>query len=162
MHISELDTPAMLIDRQIMLRNIRRAQGYFAEHGIAFRPHIKTHKMPPIARLQIEAGAVGLTCAKLGEAEVMASAGIADLLIAYPIWGASKLRRLLDLAERARIAVALDSEEVATGISRAAAEAGAGCPRQPAIGVVVEADTGMGRCGVAPGEPLRALCERVA
>src|SRR5436305_1542000 len=76
MHISELDTPAMLIDRQILLHNIRRAQGYFTKHGIAFRPHIKTHKMPPIAQLQIEAGAVGLTCAKLGETEVIADAGI--------------------------------------------------------------------------------------
>src|SRR3954468_10597220 len=99
MHISELDTPAMLIDRSILIRNIRRAQDYFAGHGIAFRPHIKTHKMPPIARLQIEAGGVGLTCAKLGEAEVMADAGITDLMIAYPIWGAAKLRRLVDLAQ---------------------------------------------------------------
>src|SRR5207244_6190254 len=103
------------------------------------------------ARLQIEAGAVGLTCAKLGEAEVMVNAGITDLMVAYPIWGASKLRRLSDLAGRARITVALDSEEVAAGISRAAAEAGSG------MGVLVEADTGMGRCGVAPGEPLLAL-----
>jgi D-serine deaminase-like pyridoxal phosphate-dependent protein len=156
MRIENLDTPALLIDRRILLRNIRRAQEYFTERGITFRPHIKTHKMPPIARLQIEAGAVGLTCAKLGEAEVMVNAGIADLLVAYPIWGASKLRRLLDLAERARITVALDSEEVAMGISQAASGAGA------EIGVVVETDTGMGRCGVAPGEPLLALCRRVA
>jgi D-serine deaminase-like pyridoxal phosphate-dependent protein len=156
LHISEIDTPAMLVDRRILARNICRAQEHCSAHGIAMRPHIKTHKMPPVAHMQVEAGAVGLTCAKLGEAEIMASAGLDDLMIAFPIWGADKVRRLIELADRARLTAVLDSEEVAAGISQAAAAAGTG------IGVLVEVDTGMGRCGVAPGEPLVHLCQRVA
>jgi D-serine deaminase-like pyridoxal phosphate-dependent protein len=156
MHISELDTPAVLIDLDILDRNLRRAQDYCSTHGVAFRPHMKTHKLPEIGRMQVELGAVGLTCAKLGEAEVMAEAGIPDLLIAYPIWGASKLERLIRLAERCRISVAFDSPEVAEGISRAASAAG----RE--INALVEIDTGTGRCGVAPGPELVGLCRRVA
>jgi D-serine deaminase-like pyridoxal phosphate-dependent protein len=106
--------------------------------------------------MQVEYGAVGLTCAKLGEAEVMADAGITDLFIAYPLWGARKLERLLRLAERARVCVAFDSPEVAEGIARAAREAGA------EIAALVETDTGTGRCGVAPGPELVRLCRQVA
>jgi D-serine deaminase-like pyridoxal phosphate-dependent protein len=111
--------------------------------------------MPPLAQMQVAAGAVGVTVAKLGEGEVMADGGIEDLLVAYPIVGAAKLRRLSSLAERARVTVALDSFEVAEGVDRAARDAG----RE--IGVLVEVDTGTGRCGVSPGE-LPALCRRVA
>src|SRR5688572_29546044 len=124
MHVSEVDTPALFIDRAVLLRNLRRAQDHCSRHGIALRPHIKTHKLPPVARLQLEAGAVGITCAKLGEAEVMADAGIPDILLAYPIWGEAKLRRLAELAPRVRLSVAFDSLEVAQGISRAARDAG--------------------------------------
>src|SRR5262249_4030386 len=120
MHISELDTPALLIDRAVMRRNIERAQAHCSAHGIALRPHMKTHKLPQVGRAQVDAGAVGLTCAKLGEAEVMADGGIQDLMIAYPIWGEAKLRRLSDLAARVRLTVVFDSAEVAEGISRAA------------------------------------------
>jgi D-serine deaminase-like pyridoxal phosphate-dependent protein len=155
MRTSEIDTPAVLIDVDVLERNIRRAAEHCRQHGIAMRPHIKTHKMPPLARMQIAAGAVGLTVAKLGEGEVMVDAGIADLLIAYPIVGAPKLRRLASLAERARVTVALDSFEVAEGVDRAARDAG----RE--IGLLVEVDTGMGRCGVPP-EELPALCRRAA
>jgi D-serine deaminase-like pyridoxal phosphate-dependent protein len=156
MHISELDTPALLIDRAVMLRNIRRAQEQCSAHGIALRPHMKTHKLPPVARLQVEAGAVGLTCAKIGEAEVMADGGIDDLMVAYPIWGAAKLERLIRLAERVRLSVAFDSETVAAGIARAAREARA------TVGALVEVDTGTGRCGLPPGEALLELCRWVA
>lgn len=155
MRTSEIDTPAVLIDLDMLERNIRRAAEHCQKHEIALRPHIKTHKMPPLARMQIAAGAIGLTVAKLGEAEVMADAGIADLLVAFPILGAAKLRRLASLAERARIMVALDSFESAEGVDRAARDAG----RE--IGVLVEVDTGTGRCGVSPAE-LTALCRRVA
>src|SRR5438874_5066574 len=146
MHIHEIDTPAVLIDAAILERNIRRAAEQCGQHRIALRPHIKTHKMPPLARMQVEAGAVGLTVAKLGEGEVMADAGIADLMVAYPIVGAAKLRRLASLAERARVTVALDSLEVAEGVDRAARDAG----RE--IGILVEVDTGVGRCGVSAEE----------
>lgn len=156
MHISELDTPAVLIDLDILERNLRRAQDYLTSHEIRFRPHIKTHKLPQIARMQVEYGASGLTCAKIGEAEVMADAGIEDLFIAYPIWGEQKLRRLLALAQRCRLTVAFDTPEVADGISRAAHQAG------QEIRALVEIDTGTGRCGVAPGEQLLGLCRKVA
>lgn len=156
MHTTDIDTPALLIDRRIMQRNIERAQAHCAAHGIALRPHMKTHKLPQVGRAQVEAGAVGLTCAKLGEAEVMAGGGIDDLMIAYPIWGEAKLRRLADLAARVRLTVVFDSPEVAEGISRAALAAG------QTIGCLVETDTGMGRCGVAPGQGLLELCQRVA
>jgi D-serine deaminase-like pyridoxal phosphate-dependent protein len=155
MHISELDTPCVLIDETILDRNIARAQEHCARHGIAMRPHIKTHKTPEIARKQMAAGAVGITCAKLGEGEVMADAGVPDILVAYPVVGEAKLRRLAALAGRVRLSVAFDSLEVAQGLSRAAREAGV------EIGALPETDTGMGRCGVAPGEPLIDLCRRV-
>jgi D-serine deaminase-like pyridoxal phosphate-dependent protein len=155
MRVSEIDTPAVLIDVEILERNVRRAAEHCRKHHVALRPHIKTHKMPPLAHVQIEAGAVGISVAKLGEAEVMADAGIQDLLVAYPIVGAAKLRRLASLAERARVTVALDSFEVAEGVDRAARDAG----RE--IGVLVEVDSGTARCGVAP-EELPALCRRIA
>ncbi|MCC2668835.1 MAG: alanine racemase [Armatimonadetes bacterium] len=155
MHISELDTPAVLIDLDILERNIRRAQDYFTTHGIRFRPHMKTHKIPQIGRMQVDAGAVGLTCAKLGEVEVMAEAGIEDIFLAFPIWGAEKLARLTALAERCRLTVAFDSPEVADGIGAAAQAAG------QEIAALVEIDTGTGRCGVAPGPDLVSLCQRV-
>lgn len=154
MHISELDTPAVLIDLDILENNIRRAQDYFDTHGIKFRPHMKTHKTPQIGRMQVEAGAVGLTCAKLGEAEVMADAGIEDLFIAYPILGEQKLARLIKLAERCKVTVAFDSPEAADGISAAAKAAGT------QIDALVEIDTGTERCGVS-GPAIGELCQRV-
>jgi len=156
MHISEIDTPAVLIDLDVMERNLRRAQEYLSGHGIRLRPHMKTHKLPEVGRMQVELGAVGLTCAKIGEAEVMADAGITDLFLAYPIWGAEKLERLVRLAERCRLTVAFDSPEVAQGISRAMQESG------HEVGALVEIDTGMGRCGIAPGPEMLALCRTVA
>jgi D-serine deaminase-like pyridoxal phosphate-dependent protein len=155
MHTHEIDTPAPLIDADILERNIRRAAEHCARHKIAQRPHIKTHKMPQVAKMQLAAGATGIAVAKLGEAEVMADAGITDLLVAYPIIGSSKLRRLASLAERAQITVSLDSFEVAEEVDRAARDAG----RE--IGILVEVDTGYGRCGVSAAE-LPALCRRVA
>lgn len=156
MHISEVDTPAVLIDLDRLERNIGRAQEYFNTHQIQFRPHMKTHKTPEIGRMQVAAGAVGLTCAKIGEAEVMVDGGISDIFIAYPIWGEQKLRRLLALAERCRLTVAFDTPEVAEGIAAAARAAGT------EITALVETDTGMHRCGVAPGPDLLALCRKVA
>jgi D-serine deaminase-like pyridoxal phosphate-dependent protein len=155
MLISDVDTPAILIDLAVLERNLQRAQRYCTEHGIRFRPHMKTHKLPQIGQMQKNLGAVGLTCAKIGEAEVMADAGLTDLMIAYPIWGEAKLKRLVALAERTRLTVVFDSHEVAEGIGRAAHAAGI------EIGALVEVDTGMRRCGIAPGPALTALCRRV-
>ena len=155
MHISELDTPAVVIDLDQLETNLKRAKDYFDTHGIKFRPHIKTHKIPEIAKMQVGLGAVGITCAKLGEAEVMADAGLEDIFLAYPIWGASKLERLVALAKRCKLTIAFDTAEVAQGISDAAAKAGL------EINSLVEIDTGQGRCGVTPGPELTELCRKV-
>lgn len=156
MHIRELDTPAVLIDLDVMERNLRRAQEYCDAHGIRLRPHIKTHKIPQIAELQKALGAVGITCAKLGEAEVMFSPQVQDILIAYPIVGEAKLRRFVELAGRCRLSTAFDSLDVAEGLSRALSAAG------ETAGVLVEVDTGTRRCGVPAGQEAVDLCRRVA
>src|ERR687884_472021 len=105
MRIDELETPVAIIHLDRLERNIAALQTYLDEHGIANRPHIKTHKIPEIAYMQLRAGAVGITCQKLGEAEVMAQAGIKDIFLPYNILGAAKLERLMQLARRVRISV---------------------------------------------------------
>jgi D-serine deaminase-like pyridoxal phosphate-dependent protein len=142
MRIEELDTPVAVVDLDRLEANIARLQAYLSQHGIANRPHIKTHKIPQIAHMQLAAGAAGITCQKIGEAEVMADAGLDDIFIPYNILGAAKLERLAALARRARLSVTADSEAVVGGLSAAMAAAGLELP------VLVECDTGLGRCGV--------------
>lgn len=143
MHIDDLDTPVLIVDLDALEENLDRYQTYFSEHGIAFRPHIKTHKTLAIAHMQMARGAMGLTCQKLGEAEVMAGGGLTrDILIPYNIIGAQKLDRLIALSKRARVTVAADSGFTARGISEAARAAGV------TVGMIVEMDTGGGRAGV--------------
>lgn len=149
------DTPALLVDLDAVERNIARLQRHLDEQGIASRPHIKTHKLPQIARMQIDAGAVGITCQKLGEAEVMADAGIDDILISFPLVGARKLSRLVDLTRRVRVTVSGDSEPIARGLSVALAGAGLECD------FLVECDTGAGRVGVQTPEDAARLAELV-
>jgi len=151
MHVSELDTPALVVDLDILETNLREMAAYCALHGLKLRPHTKTHKIPAIARRQIESGAHGITVAKLGEAELMARNGFDDILIAYPIVGPSKLARLIELSKKARIAVSTDSLIVAEGISRAAHAAGT------KIGLLAEMDAGLRRCGVQSPDELVAL-----
>ena len=148
MQVSELDTPALLIDLDIMERNLRRVAGYAAEHNLRLRPHTKTHKSPEIARRQLALGAAGLTVAKVGEDEVMLDSGTDDLLVAYPVIGSSKLARLMKVALRTQVTVALDSAIAAQQLSDAARTAGV------EVGVLVEVDAGLGRVGVTPAEAL--------
>src|ERR1051325_8983070 len=110
MHIDDIDTPFVAIDLDVVENNIRVTQAYCDQHGIGCRPHIKTHKLPAIAHKQVAAGATGITCQKLGEAEVMAAAGIGDIFIAYNLMGAAKLERLMRLTRQATMSVAADSE----------------------------------------------------
>jgi D-serine deaminase-like pyridoxal phosphate-dependent protein len=153
--VQELDTPAVLVDLDALDRNIDRMARYCRERGLQLRPHTKTHKNAGIAQQQIDAGACGITVAKTGEAEVMAAAGIGDIMIAYPIATPSKAERVAELARSCRIRVSLDSEAAAECLSIAASKAGT------EIGVLVEIDVGFGRCGVAsPGESL-ALARRI-
>ena len=112
--IDDLDTPAVLIDLDRMEANLRRAQDYADAHGLKLRPHIKTHKIPELARRQLELGAAGITCQKLGEAEAMADAGIGDILLTFNLLGRSKMQRLVALARRVQLSVTLDNAVVAS------------------------------------------------
>ena len=140
--VADLSTPRPLIDEDRMLANIRRVQSYADRHGLAFRPHIKTHKLPSIAKIQVEAGAKGINCQKITEAEVFADAGFQDILITFNILGFDKLERLAVLNDRiAALKVVADSRTTVEGLS---ARFGGGKP----LTVLVECDTGAGRCGV--------------
>lgn len=151
-----LDTPALLVDLDILERNLAEMASVAQRCGVRLRPHTKTHKCPEIAAMQIASGASGITCAKIGEAEAMADAGLEDLLIAYPIVGALKLRRLEGLRERARVRLSLDSVEVAEALG--AMSRGSGVT----VEVLVEVDTGLHRLGRPPGGPSADLVEQVA
>jgi D-serine deaminase-like pyridoxal phosphate-dependent protein len=145
-----IDTPAAVVDLERLERNLRRWQDYADESGLRNRPHVKTHRCVEIARRQIELGAAGITCQKLGEAEVMVDAGIDDVLIPYNIVGESKLERLRALARRVRVTVSVDSEALLRGLAGAE------------IGVVVECDTGLGRAGVQTPDDAVTLAGAVA
>ncbi len=142
MNIYEIETPAVLIDADTLDRNLRDMAGYCKTLNLALRPHTKTHKIPEIARLQLRYGAPGITVAKLAEAEVMADAGMPDVTVVYPLWGESKWKRLAELAKRVKISVTMDSLAVAEGISQAAKAAGV------EVGIRLEFDTGLRRCGL--------------
>ena len=142
----ELDTPCIIIDLDQAERNIRRMQAIADQAGVKLRPHTKTHKSPFFAQMQVAAGARGITCAKLGEAEVMADAGFTDILIAYPLIGPAKLERLASLAARVeRLILTLDSYEVAEALSSVGERLG-----RP-LDVYLEVDTGQHRVGRQPG-----------
>src|SRR5262245_37664109 len=117
MRIEELDTPALTVDLDILERNLHSLVGYCRQYGLNLRPPTKTHKIPSSAKMQIAAGCSGITVAKVGEAEVMANAGLENILIAYPVVGQTKCERLAKLAQQTTITVSLDSIEVARGIS---------------------------------------------
>ena len=152
----EYGTPAAVIDMDRVERNIARVQAACDKVGLANRPHIKTHKSPMLARLQIEAGAKGITCQKLGEAEVMAGAGIDDILISYNLLGDEKMARLGALQLKANMTVAADNPVVIAGLPQAAAASG-----RP-LSVVVECDTGRKRAGVeSPAEAVE-LARQIA
>jgi D-serine deaminase-like pyridoxal phosphate-dependent protein len=155
MHVSELDTPALLIDLDIFEQNLRRVGDYAKANDLRLRPHTKTHKVPAVGKRQLESGAVGLTVAKVGEAEVMLGSGTPDLLVAYPVIGRSKLERLTEVAKRTKVTVALDSSFAARQLSEAARQA------QVSFGVLAEVDVGLGRVGVCPGEELVQLAQAI-
>ncbi|HEY2018234.1 MAG TPA: alanine racemase [Bryobacteraceae bacterium] len=155
MHVSEIDTPALVVDLDILERNLSRVADYTRQHDLRLRPHTKTHKSTRIGKRQLDSGAVGLTVAKVSEAEVMLGAQPADLLVAYPIIGRTKLERLVEVARRARVTVALDSTYAARELSDAASAA------HVEIGVLAEVDVGLGRVGVSPGAPLLELAQAI-
>jgi D-serine deaminase-like pyridoxal phosphate-dependent protein len=154
--IDDLDTPSVLIDLDRVEANLRRAQDYADAHGLRLRPHIKTHKIPDLARRQVELGAIGITCQKLGEAEAMADGGIRDILLTFNLLGRAKLQRLVALARRVRLSVTLDNAVVASELDAAMREAGLVLP------VLIECDTGGERCGVQTPEEAVELARLVA
>lgn len=153
--IADLDTPAVLIDIDRVEANLQRAQAHAVKEGYALRPHIKTHKLPRFAKRQVELGAVGITAQKLGEAEVMADAGIADIFLPYNIVGPTKLARLKALNDRVTLSVTADSPDTLAGY---AATFGADRP----LTVLVECDSGGGRCGVQTSAQALALARQIA
>lgn len=153
--VADLDTPAVIVDLDIVEANIGRLQGWLSKLGVANRPHIKTHKIPALAKMQIAAGAVGLTCQKLGEAEVFADAGVTDdILLTFNVVGAPKAERLAHLVRRLeRMAVVLDNDTVARGLSEA------GVRHDVDIRFFIECDTGFGRNGVQTPEAALELAK---
>ena len=149
MDIHDLETPSVLIDLDIMERNIRRMQTRCDKLGLNFRPHIKTHKIPAIAHRQLKAGAVGIACQKVTEAQVFADAGIDDIQIPYTVIGAAKTRRLAELAQRVRVTAAADSMAGVEGLAAAAREAGI------VLRVLVDLATSIQRTGAPPVEAVR-------
>lgn len=151
----DLDTPAVVVDLDRALANIARAQALADAAGLRLRPHIKTHKLPLLAHAQMRAGAAGITCQKLGEAEVMADAGLDDILVTYNILGRAKLERLAALHARIRIAVVCDGAEVLAGYAAHFTD-----PAHP-LPVLIECETGSDRCGVRSPEAALELARAI-
>ncbi len=151
MTIDQLETPAVVVDLDILSRNIQKLSSYVRAHNLNLRPHTKTHKIPEIAQMQIDSGCSGITVAKTGEAQVMAHAGLDNILIAYPVFGQEKAKRIAELAGGKKITVAVDSIITAEALSQAARQAGT------TIHLLVELDVGMRRCGVPTPEEAETL-----
>jgi D-serine deaminase-like pyridoxal phosphate-dependent protein len=154
--IDVVETPAVLIDLDVVERNIAKGQQRCDSLGYKLRPHIKTHKLPMLARAQLQAGAVGVTAQKIGEAQVMADAGVGDILITFNIVGPRKLERLRKLAAKTRLSVTADNVAVVEGL------AGAFTDEADPLTVLVECDTGMNRCGVTSPEEAAQLAQAIA
>lgn len=153
--IEELDTPTLLLDRAASDRNLKKMADFFRDRPAKLRPHFKNNKCVTLAKRQLSLGAVGMTCAKLGEAEVLVANGVENVLIANQVVGDIKIRRLVEIASQAKVACAVDHIEQVTAISRIASEYGV------SVNLLVEVDIGMGRCGVPAGEPALELARRI-
>src|SRR5687768_6324425 len=152
----DLDTPALLVDIDRLEHNLARMSARCRDAGVKLRPHTKTHKTPEIARMQLQQGATGICVAKVGEAEVMAQAGIDDIFVVYPVLGDQKYERLLRVMERADVRVSLDSYEVAEAASNYFVR------QKSKLKVLLELDNGFGRCGLQSVEEACDLADRIA
>ncbi|MGW8144431.1 MAG: DSD1 family PLP-dependent enzyme [Anaerolineales bacterium] len=152
LHKFELNTPALLVDLSSLEKNLNSMSAFFADREVNLRPHVKTYNATPVlAQMQLEAGAIGVTCAKLSEAEILADSGITDILIANQIVGRRKIEQLAQLAKTTDIMVAVDSKENVAELSDIADDSGV------TIRVLVEVNIGHNRCGVSPYEPAQEL-----
>jgi D-serine deaminase-like pyridoxal phosphate-dependent protein len=156
MRITDIDTPAVLIDLDIVDANIARVQGLADAAGLKLRPHVKTHKLPRLARAQVAAGAIGITAQKLSEAEAMADGGLTDIFLPYNILGPAKLARLQALHARVTLSVTADSLHTVQGYAQAFTD-----PAHP-LPVLIECDTGNGRCGIQSAAEAVALARAIA
>jgi D-serine deaminase-like pyridoxal phosphate-dependent protein len=156
MNVNDIDTPAVLIDLDIVERNLRAAQDYADRHGLRLRPHVKTHKLPGFALAQLALGATGITAQKLGEAEAMADGGVTDIFLPYNILGPRKLSRLKALHDRVTLSVTTDSLTTLQGYAATFTD-----PAHP-LTVLVECDTGAGRCGVQTATEAVTLARAIA
>jgi len=153
--IDSIETPALLVDMDALEWNIRVMADFMKGRRVRLRPHFKTHKSPAICHRQLAAGAKGICCAKLGEAEVLLTSGISDVLIANQVIDPAKIARLAGLARGARVTVCADNERNISDLSAAASRAGA------TVYVLVEVDVGMNRCGVKTAEEALSLARRI-
>ena len=153
--IEHLDTPSLLIDADLLERNVLDISSFAKEAGITWRPHIKTHKSVEIAKLQMKYGATGITVAKISEAEVMAFSGISNILIAYPVSSPQKIARLLKLLEMTSVIGTIDSWEQAMLLHDALVD------RSAMLEVWIKINSGLNRCGVEPGEETLALAKKI-
>jgi D-serine deaminase-like pyridoxal phosphate-dependent protein len=150
--LEEVDTPALIIDLDAFEKNLSALNRSVRGKSVRVRPHAKTHKCPEIAKRQLAAGAVGVCCQKVSEAEALVEGGIADILVSNEVVGAPKIARLVELSRHARIGVCVDNGENLRQIENSGAT----------LDVYVELEVGMGRCGIAPGEPAAALAREIA
>ena len=156
--VEDLDTPALVVDLEVMDRNIEVLHAYFRRSDVKVRPHVASHQCPQIAHRQLESGGTvgGISVTTVGEAEVFQNAGISDILVASEIVTRSKIQRLCALAGQTRVAVAVDNPQNVDDLSEAAEAS------KVTLQVVVELDVGLGRCGVLPGQPALDLARRIA
>ena len=153
MKLHEIDTPALLVDLDAMEGNLRRMARFFNDQSTKLRPHFKNHKAPALAAKQIEAGAIGMTCATLREAEILVEHGVCSILVANEIAGASKINLFADLSRQADVMVAVDNELAVSDIACVARKRG------QSLSVLVDVNVGLNRCGVQPGEPACKLAK---
>lgn len=154
-HKTELDTPVLWVELDQLEQNIASLAQHCRRAGVHWRPHTKGIKTPAIAHKLLAAGAIGVTCAKLAEAEVMAAAGITDILVANQVVGPQKIARLVNLLRHADVKVAVDNADVVNALGEAATAKGV------TAGVLIEVNAGMDRAGVLPGEPTLALARHI-
>lgn len=157
MHLSAVDTPALLVDLDAFEANLRQMQQALAGFGVQLRAHAKTHKCPTIALAQIAHGAVGVCCQKVSEAEALVEGGVEDVLISNEVVGATKVSRVAALAQRSKLSICVDDEQQVSALADAMSAAGNGT-----LDVLVEIDVGAKRCGVQPGAEAVRLAELIS
>jgi D-serine deaminase-like pyridoxal phosphate-dependent protein len=156
MTVHEIETPALIVDLDLMEANLARMAGFFSEGATKLRPHFKNHKCPQLAAKQIAAGAIGMTCATLREAECLVHHGVQSVLLANEIVDTARMRRFVELSRQADAIVCIDNEKIAAELARVARDSHA------QVSVLVDVDTGLHRCGVPPGEPAIRLAQAAA